>query len=127
MKTRRPAAATSGLNFSAILCSALSWPITSSRTTRICLEGDLTKTTRCPLCVKKPAAAFRRQLGVGEYLLLSHGEQNSGGRTRSSILADAFEAIIAAIYLDGGMEEARAFILRFVKPMRGRAARPKSV
>ena len=86
-------------------------------------EGDLTK-TRAALVCEKACCGFSQQLGVGEYLLLSHGEQNSGGRTRSSILADAFEAIIAAIYLDGGMEEARAFILRFVKPML-QTARPK--
>ena len=55
---------------------------------------------------------------------MSHGEQNSGGASRPSILADAFEAIIAAIYLDGGMEEARSFILRFVKPML-QTTRPK--
>ena len=58
-------------------------------------------------------------------MLLSHGEQNSGGRSRSSILADAFEAIIAAIYLDGGMEEARKFILRFVEPL-AKANKPKT-
>ena len=53
---------------------------------------------------------------VGKYLYLSHGEQNSGGRTRSSILADAFESITAAIYLDGGLTPASEFILRFVLP-----------
>ncbi|MCI2205450.1 MAG: putative dsRNA-binding protein, partial [Oscillospiraceae bacterium] len=51
-----------------------------------------------------------------KYLYLSHGEQNSGGRTRSSILADAFESITAAIYLDGGLTPASEFILRFVLP-----------
>ena len=87
-------------------------------------EGDLTK-TRASLVCEKACCGFSQQLGVGEYLLLSHGEQNyTRSRVRSSILADAFEAIIAAIYLDGGMEEARAFILRFVKPML-QTARPK--
>ena len=86
-------------------------------------EGDLTK-TRAALVCEKACCGFSRQLEVGKYLLLSHGEQNSGGNARPSILADAFEAIIAAIYLDGGMEEARAFILRFVKPMI-QTARPK--
>lgn len=79
-------------------------------------EGDLTK-NRAALVCEKACCNFSRQIGVGDYLRLSHGEQNSGGRTRSSILADAFEAIIAAIYMDSGMEEARTFILRFVKPM----------
>ena len=86
-------------------------------------QGDLTK-TRAALVCEKACCGFSRQLEVGKYLLLSHGEQNSGGNARPSILADAFEAIIAAIYLDGGMEEARTFILRFVKPMI-QTARPK--
>lgn len=87
-------------------------------------EGDLTK-TRASLVCEKACCGFSKQLGVGDFLLLSHGEQNSGGRTRSSILADAFEAILAAIYLDGGMEEARKFVLRFVAPLVG-SAKPKS-
>lgn len=87
-------------------------------------EGDLTK-TRASLVCEKACCGFSKQLGVGEFLLLSHGEQNSGGRTRSSILADAFEAILAAIYLDGGMEEARKFVLRFVAPLVGNT-KPKS-
>ncbi len=87
-------------------------------------EGDLTK-TRASLVCEKALCSFSRQLGVGEFLLLSHGEQNSGGRTRPSILADAFEAILAAIYLDGGMEQAREFVLRFVAPM-AKSVKPKS-
>ena len=63
--------------------------------------------TALPWCAKRHAAAFAKQIDLGNFLRLSHGEQNSGGRTRSSILADAFEAVIAAIYLDAGMEEAR--------------------
>ncbi len=87
-------------------------------------EGDLTK-KRAALVCEKACCGFSKQLDVGKYLLLSHGEQNSGGRTRSSILADAFESIIAAIYIDGGMEEARAFILRFVLPLL-QTAKPKT-
>lgn len=87
-------------------------------------EGDLTR-NRAALVCEKACCGFSKQLGVGKYLFLSHGEQNSGGRSRSSILADAFEAIIAAIYLDGGMEEARKFILRFVVPL-AKAAKPKA-
>ena len=79
-------------------------------------EGDLTK-NRSALVCEKACCGFAKQIDLGNYLRLSHGEQNSGGRTRSSILADAFEAVIAAIYLDAGMEEARSFILRFVLPM----------
>ena len=87
-------------------------------------EGDLTK-TRASLVCEKACCGFSKQLGVGDFLLLSHGEQNSGGRTRSSILADAFEAILAAVYLDGGMEEARKIVLRFVTPLVGNT-KPKS-
>lgn len=87
-------------------------------------EGDLTK-KRAALVCEKACCGFSKQLDLGRYLLLSHGEQNSGGRTRSSILADAFEAIIAAIYMDGGMEQAREFILRFVLPLL-QTAKPKA-
>ena len=87
-------------------------------------EGDLIK-KRAALVCEKACCGFSTQLNVGKYLLLSHGEQNSGGRTRSSILADAFESIIAAIYMDGGMEEARKFILRFVLPLM-QSAKPKA-
>lgn len=87
-------------------------------------EGDLTK-KRAALVCEKACCGFSQQLGVGKYLLLSHGEQNSGGRTRPSILADAFESILAAIYLDGGMEEARKFILRFILPLL-QASKPKT-
>lgn len=87
-------------------------------------EGELTK-KRAALVCEKACCGFSRQLEVGKFLQLSHGEQNSGGRTRSSILADAFEAIIAAIFLDGGMEEARSFILRFVLPLL-QTAKPKT-
>ena len=87
-------------------------------------EGELTKLKASLVC-EKALCGFSRELGVGDYLRLSRGEQNSGGRTRSSILADAFEAIIAAIYLDGGMEEARKFLLRFTVPLMN-APRPKA-
>jgi ribonuclease-3 len=79
-------------------------------------EGDLTK-KRAALVCEKACCGFSRQLGIGDYMLLSRGEQRSGGKTRSSILADMFESITAAIYLDGGMEKARKFVLRFVVPL----------
>ena len=78
-------------------------------------EGHLTK-TRATLVCEKACCGFSQEMEVGKYLYLSHGEQNSGGRTRSSILADAFESITAAIYLDGGLTPASEFILRFVLP-----------
>lgn len=87
-------------------------------------EGDLTK-KRAALVCEKACCGFSMQIGVGDHLLLSRGEQNSGGRTRSSILADVFESITAAIYLDGGMQEAKEFILRFVVPLL-KASKPKT-
>lgn len=78
-------------------------------------EGDLTR-LRASLVCESSLCTFARQLGLGQYLLLGKGEGQSGGAKRPSILADAFEAVIAAIYLDGGIEAARSFILRFVKP-----------
>ena len=56
-----------------------------------------------------------RQLGLGAHLILSRGEETSGGRTRSSTVADAFEAILGAIYLDAGYDDARAIILRLYR------------
>jgi ribonuclease-3 len=77
-------------------------------------EGQLTK-IRASLVCEKSLCNFSTILGVGEFLYLGRGEENNGGRHRPSILADAFEAIIAAIYLDGGLDEAGKFILRFVR------------
>lgn len=76
-------------------------------------EGELTK-LRASLVCEKTLAVYARSINLGKYLLLSRGESKNGGRTRPSILADAFESVIAAIYLDGGMESARKFVLRFV-------------
>ncbi|HIR03122.1 MAG: ribonuclease III [Acutalibacteraceae bacterium] len=78
-------------------------------------EGDLTK-LRASLVCEKSLAGYARSIHLGGYLQLSRGERHNGGGERPSILADAFEALIAAIYLDGGMERARAFVLRFVIP-----------
>lgn len=76
-------------------------------------EGELTK-LRASLVCEKTLAVYARSINLGKYLLLSRGESKNGGRNRSSILADAFESVIAAIYLDGGIESARKFVLRFV-------------
>ncbi|MDD2956045.1 MAG: ribonuclease III [Oscillospiraceae bacterium] len=77
-------------------------------------EGELTK-LRASLVCEKALCQFARQISLGSYLMLGRGEENTGGRERSSILADAFEALIAAIYLDGGMEPAGEFVMGFVK------------
>ena len=77
-------------------------------------EGELTKLRAAIVC-EKALASYSRSLELGKYLLLGRGERQNGGDTRPSILADAFEAVVAAIYLDGGMEPARAFVLRFLE------------
>ena len=74
-------------------------------------EGPLTK-ARAKLVNRRTLALHGRALGLGEHLILSRGEENSGGRDRSSALADAYEALVGAIFMDGGYELARAFILR---------------
>ena len=76
-------------------------------------EGELTK-LRASLVCEKSLHIFAQQINLGKYLLLGKGEENTGGRERPSILADAFEAVIAAIYLDGGFEPAKKHILRFM-------------
>jgi ribonuclease-3 len=73
-------------------------------------EGDLSK-TRSFLVSKSELANLSGRLGLGRYLRVSHNEEKTGGRSRKAILADAFESVIAAIYLDGGLEAARSFIL----------------
>lgn len=76
-------------------------------------EGELTK-LRASLVCEKSLCAFSRELELGSYLMLGKGEDKGGGRDRDSILADAFEAVLAAIYLDGGMEPARRHVMNFV-------------
>ncbi len=74
-------------------------------------EGPLTK-ARAKLVNRRTLAEHARGLGLGEYLILSRGEETNGGRERASTLADGFEAVLGAIFLDGGFEAAREFILR---------------
>lgn len=78
-------------------------------------EGELTK-LRASLVCEKSLFDFAKVIDLGSYLRLSNGERRNGGARRPSIVSDAFEALIAAIYLDGGMEPARKHILRFVVP-----------
>jgi ribonuclease-3 len=78
-------------------------------------EGELTK-LRASLVCEKSLFEFAKKINLGKYLILSKGERNNGGAERPSILSDAFEALIAAIYIDGGMEPASRHILKFVIP-----------
>ena len=77
-------------------------------------EGQLTR-LRASLVCEKTLCSFSKMLEVGDFILLGKGERANGGAERPSILADAFEAILAAIYLDGGMEPAKKHVLRFVQ------------
>ena len=76
-------------------------------------EGELTKLRANAVC-EKSLAQFAQEINLGDFVNLGKGEIMTGGRERPSILSDAFESVIAAIYLDGGMDEAKKFVLRFV-------------
>lgn len=76
-------------------------------------EGELTR-MRADMVCEKTLAAVAGRIGLGTHLLLGHGEERFGGRTRDSILADAVESVIAASFLDGGMEAAKGIITRFI-------------
>lgn len=76
-------------------------------------EGELTK-LRASLVCEKSLCEFSRELEIGKFLRLGKGEDKGGGRERNSILADAFEAVLAAMYLDGGMDVARKHVMRFI-------------
>lgn len=76
-------------------------------------EGELTRMRADMVCEKTLAAAANR-IGLGEHLLLGHGEEQGGGRSRDSILADAVESVIAACFLDGGVDAALQFVRQFI-------------
>ena len=73
-------------------------------------EGELTK-LRASLVCEKSLHIFAQKIHLGDYIMLGKGEEITGGRERPSILADAFEAVIAAIFLDGGFEPVTKYIL----------------
>lgn len=76
-------------------------------------EGDMTKMRASLVC--EPTLAYcARELSLGDYVLLGKGEEKTGGRGRESIISDVFEAMIGALYLDGGMEVAGDFIRKYV-------------
>ena len=76
-------------------------------------EGDLTK-LRASIVCEPTLALCTREMDLGDYLLLGKGENQTGGRKRKSILSDALESVIGAIYLDGGFEPAKKFIQKFI-------------
>lgn len=76
-------------------------------------EGDLSK-LRASLVCEQALDTVARRIELDKFILLGHGEEMTGGRQRPSIVSDAFEAIIAAIYLDGGLETAREWVLNLM-------------
>lgn len=78
-------------------------------------EGELTRLRSYAVC-EKSLFEYAKEIDLGDRLLLGKGEEMTGGRTRPSVVSDAFEAVIAAIYIDGGIGEAKKFVLRFVEP-----------
>lgn len=78
-------------------------------------EGTMTK-TRAGLVYETTLYHIACDLNIGDYLILGRGEENSGGRTKTSILADAVEAVTGALYLDGGFNKAKKFILMILEP-----------
>ena len=76
-------------------------------------EGELTR-MRADMVCEQALAQIAVQLNLGEHLMLGNGEEQGGGRTRASILADAVESVIAACFLDGGVDASKEFIKRFV-------------
>ena len=78
-------------------------------------EGQMTK-LRAELICERSLASIASELDLGSYMLLSRGEENGGGRSRPSMLADAFEAVLAAVYFDGGYEPVKRLISAYIKP-----------
>jgi len=76
-------------------------------------EVELTR-LRASLVCEPTLADCAREIHLGDYLLLSHGEDRTGGRNRDSVISDAFEALIGAIYLDGGYNSSKTFIKKYV-------------
>ncbi len=77
-------------------------------------EGELTRIKAAYVC-EKALYGFAGTISLGSFLKLGHGEELSGGRSRPSVVSDAFEALIAAIYLDGGIGPAKEFVLSFLR------------
>ena len=76
-------------------------------------EGELTR-MRADMVCEHTLAAVANKIGLGSHLMLGHGEERLGGRSRESILADATESVIAACFLDGGLAAAQQFVQKFI-------------
>lgn len=77
-------------------------------------EGELTKLRSAVVC-EKSLFKFADKISLGDFILMGKGEEQTGGRNRPSVVSDAFEAVIAAMYLDGGIEEVKPYIFGFIK------------
>lgn len=88
-------------------------------------EGELTKIRASVVC-EQALFEVANSLGLSDHILLGKGEEAGGGRHRPSILADAMEAVIGALYLDGGFEVAQKFVLTYLKPKIALAAKGKT-
>lgn len=77
-------------------------------------EGEMTKLRASLVCEPTLAYIAKTEIGLPKYILLGKGEENTGGRDRDSIISDVFEAVIGAIYLDGGFEPALEFVKKYV-------------
>ncbi len=89
-------------------------------------EGKLTQ-IRANLVCEKSLAIFAKRIELGSFIFLGHGEAASGGRERASVVADAFEAVLASIYLDGGMDIARKWLLNLIEDDIKDAMQKKSI
>lgn len=78
-------------------------------------EGELTR-MRAEVVCEKALSKFAHKIGLGDYLFLGHGEEKNNGRERKSILADAFEAVLASMYLDAG-KDGKKMVARFLLPL----------
>ncbi len=87
-------------------------------------EGELTK-LRANIVCEESLSEVANNINLGQYMLLGKGEEATGGRERISILADAFEAVIAAIFLDGGIEESKKFILNYMSEIIAKSRKGK--
>jgi ribonuclease-3 len=76
-------------------------------------EGELTKLRAAVVC-EKSLFKFAEKISLGKFIYMGKGEEHSGGRNRPSIVSDAFEAVIAAMYIDGGIDVVRSYILEFI-------------
>ena len=79
-------------------------------------EGEMTK-VRANIVCESSLMKCSQKINIGDYLLLGKGEEITGGRSRASILSDAFESVIGAVYLDGGLPNAREFISRVMEQL----------